>query len=85
MYYLYILRCADQTFYTGITVELLRRVNEHNDSALGARYTRGRRPVELVFSKKFPNRSSALKEEFRIKRLSREQKLKIISEANPDF
>lgn len=81
MYYLYILRCADETLYTGITTTLQRRVKEHNSSHLGARYTRSRRPVELVFSKKFANRAAASKEEFRIKRLSKEQKLKIISEA----
>lgn len=84
MYYLYILRCADETLYVGITIELERRVKEHNNSELGARYTRGRRPVELVFSKKFPNRTDATKEEFRIKRLSREQKIKIINEAGQD-
>lgn len=78
MYYLYILKCADKTLYTGITIELKRRVKEHNSAELGARYTRGRRPVELIFSKKFKNRAAASKEEFRIKRLSKEQKLKMI-------
>ncbi len=78
MYYLYILRCADETLYTGITTELKRRVDEHNSSELGAKYTHGRRPVELVFSKAFKNRAEASKQEFRIKRLSREQKLDLI-------
>jgi putative endonuclease len=78
MYYLYILECADETLYTGITVDLLRRVEEHNSSDLGARYTRGRRPVKLVFSKKFNSRSEATKEEHWIKRLPRKQKLEII-------
>ena len=78
MYYLYILRCADDTLYTGITVDLARRVGEHNSSKLGAKYTKYRRPVELVFSKRFRTRSSASKEECRIKSLTREEKLEII-------
>ena len=78
MYHLYILKCTDKTLYTGITVDLNRRVKEHNDSKLGAKYTRARRPVKLVYSKKFRNRSSASKEESRIKNLSREEKLELI-------
>jgi len=78
MYYLYILRCADDTLYTGITVDLKRRVEEHNGSKLGAKYTKARRPVELIYSRKFRTRSSASKEEFRIKTLNREEKLEII-------
>ncbi len=78
MYYLYILKCSDKTLYTGITVDLERRIKEHNDSKLGAKYTRARRPVKLVYSKKFRNRSSASKEESRIKNLSREEKLGLI-------
>ncbi len=78
MYHLYILKCADKTLYTGITVDLDRRIEEHNDSKLGAKYTRARRPVKLAYSKKFRNRSSASKEESRIKNLSREEKLELI-------
>jgi putative endonuclease len=78
MYYLYILKCSDGALYTGITVDLRRRVKEHNFSERGAKYTRARRPVKLVYSKKFRNRSTASKEEFRIKTLSREEKLKIV-------
>ena len=78
MYYLYILKCADKTLYTGITVDLKRRIEEHNNSKLGAKYTRARRPVKLVYSKKFRNRSSASKEENRIKSLSRKEKLELI-------
>lgn len=79
MYYLYILKCADKSFYTGITVDLPRRVREHNDSRLGARYTRARRPVKLVYSKKFKNRSNALKAEYKIKQLPRSEKSKLIN------
>lgn len=75
MYYLYILKCADGTLYTGITVDLERRLAEHNSSRLGAKYTRSRRPVKLVYSKKFRNRATASRAEFRIKHLSRAEKL----------
>lgn len=75
MYYLYILKCADKTLYTGITTDLERRILEHNESKLGAKYTASRRPVELVYSKKFKNRSMASKEEARIKKLKRVQKI----------
>jgi len=78
MYYLYILKCADKTLYTGITVDLKRRVKEHNTSKLGAKYTSARRPVKLVYSKKFRNRSLASKEENRIKHLSRKEKFQLI-------
>jgi putative endonuclease len=79
MYYVYILECADKTLYTGITVNLERRLREHNESPLGAKYTRARRPVQLVYSKKFRNRSTASKAESKIKKLSREEKLRLIS------
>ena len=78
MYHLYILKCSDKTLYTGITVDLERRIVEHNTSKLGARYTSARRPVKLVYSKKFRNRSLASKEENRIKHLSRKEKLHLI-------
>ncbi|MDP2676644.1 MAG: GIY-YIG nuclease family protein [bacterium] len=78
MYHLYILKCVDKTLYTGITTQLARRIKEHNSSTLGAKYTRGRRPVKLVYSKKFRTRSTASKAEVRIKSLSRAEKLKLI-------
>lgn len=78
MYHLYILECTDGTLYTGITVDLERRVNEHNFSKLGAKYTRARRPVKLVYSKKFRDRSLASKAENKIKKLSREEKTELI-------
>ncbi|MDP3057682.1 MAG: GIY-YIG nuclease family protein [bacterium] len=78
MYYLYILKCADGSLYTGITIDLKRRVQEHNSSGLGAKYTRSRQPVKIVYSKKFRNRSSASQEEARIKLLSRVKKLEMI-------
>jgi len=78
MYHLYILQCADGTLYTGITTDLKRRVVEHNESKLGARYTVARRPVKLIFSQKFKSRSEASKEENRIKRLKRSEKWELI-------
>jgi len=78
MYYLYILKCADKTLYTGITRDLARRLKEHNFSKLGAKYTRARRPVKLVYSKKFRTRSTASKAEAKLKKMMRAEKLKII-------
>ena len=79
MYYLYILKCADNTLYTGITTNIERRLKEHNSSKLGAKYTAARRPVKLVYQAEFINRSEASKQESMIKGLSREQKLKLIT------
>ena len=78
MYFVYILKCNDKTLYTGISTDLKRRVEEHNSSKLGAKYTKARRPVELIYAKEFADRSAALVEEARIKKLSRAEKLKII-------
>ena len=79
MYFVYILQCSDQTFYTGITTDLDRRIKEHNDSKLGAKYTKVRRPVKLVYSQNFIDRSLASKEEAKIKKLSRLQKIELLT------
>ncbi len=79
MYTVYILRCADETLYTGITTDVTRRLGEHNTSALGAKYTRGRRPVTLAYVKRYRTRSTASREEARIKRLTRPEKLALIN------
>lgn len=78
MYFVYILQCNDGTLYTGITSDLIRRVKEHNSSKLGAKYTKVRRPVRLVYSKEFNDRSAAMIEEARIKKLSRNKKLNFL-------
>ena len=78
MYYTYILKCRDKTLYTGITIDLKRRLAEHNTSKIGAKYTSSRRPVKLVYSKKFKNRSSASREEARIKKLTKAEKMELI-------
>ena len=78
MWYVYILKCADGTFYTGITTDITRRVKEHNSSVLGAKYTRGRRPVRLVYSRRMKNKSLAAKAECRIKKMSKGKKKNLI-------
>jgi putative endonuclease len=78
MYYVYILHCADDTLYTGITTDLARRIVEHNSTTLGAKYTASRRPVICVYAVNFNDRSVATKEEMRIKKLTRVQKLELI-------
>lgn len=78
-YYVYIVECSDETFYTGIARDVKRRVEEHNSSdVLGAKYTRNRRPVKLKYKKEYPSRSLACKEESRIKRMQRNQKINLI-------
>lgn len=79
-YFVYIVRCSDDTLYTGITTDLARRIDEHNTSAKGARYTRARRPVELVYSEPCSDKSAALKREHALKRLERAAKLLLITE-----
>ncbi|UCN01081.1 GIY-YIG nuclease family protein [Sulfurimonas sp. SWIR-19] len=78
VYYVYILQCSDNSLYTGITTDLKRRISEHNHSEKGAKYTKIRRPVRLVYNEEHTNRSSASKREYEIKKLSRSEKLKII-------
>ena len=78
-YFVYILECSDKTLYTGIATDLERRLDEHNNSDKGAKYTKIRRPLKLVYSEESENRSSASKREYEIKKLSREKKLELIS------
>ncbi len=74
MNYVYILRCADGTLYCGWTTDLEARLATHN-SGKGAKYTRSRRPVELVYSEAYEDRHDALSREWHIKRMTREEKL----------
>jgi putative endonuclease len=75
MWFVYILRCADKTLYTGISKDVPRRVLEHNSNdRLAARYTRGRRPVVLVYSEKAKTRSAAAQREYEIKQMTRDEK-----------
>ncbi len=75
--YVYILRCGDGSLYTGWTDDLERRLKAHQ-SGQGARYTRSHLPVDLVYREEVADRSAALKREWEIKQLSREEKLKLI-------
>jgi putative endonuclease len=78
MPFCYILECADGTFYTGWTTDLERRVKTHN-AGRGAKYTKLRRPVRLVYSEKLRSRSAAQKRELAIKRLRRSKKLELVN------
>lgn len=77
-WFVYILKCSDDTLYTGITIDLNRRLDEHNNSPKGAKYTRIRRPLELLYFEEHKDKSSASKREFEIKKLSRVKKLELI-------
>ena len=78
-YFVYILKCADGTLYTGITNDLANRVSVHN-TGKGAKYTRSRIPVVLVHAEACDDKPSALKRELEIKKMAREEKLKLIKE-----
>lgn len=76
-YWLYILRCGDGSLYTGTTDDVERRLKAHREGK-GAKYTRGRGPLEVVYREALSDKSAALKREWAVKRLSREEKLKLI-------
>ena len=77
IWYLYILRCRDGSLYTGITTDVDKRFEAHA-SGKGAKYTRGRGPLELVYQEELPDKSDALKREYAIKRLRREEKEQLL-------
>ena len=81
MNYTYILRCQDDTLYTGWTTDLEKRVETHN-LGKGAKYTRTRLPVELVYYEAFSSKEEAMSREWHIKQLSRKDKLRLIQEHN---
>ncbi|MDH3687983.1 MAG: GIY-YIG nuclease family protein [Gammaproteobacteria bacterium] len=82
-WYVYIVRCGDGSLYTGIAKDVERRVAEHNGSnLLSARYTRTRRPVELVYQEGLETRSDASRREHQIKQLTKEEKEVLINQAN---
>ena len=78
-HYVYVLRCADDTLYTGYTTDVDRRVAEH-DAGAGAKYTRGRTPVDLVHVESFDSKSAAMSREYDIKQYSRAEKERLIEE-----
>lgn len=79
-YVVYLLRCADGTFYTGVTTDLERRLEEHNHGDRGARYTKARRPVALVYQEAAKNRSQAQQREYFLRTLPRTEKLKLANQ-----
>ena len=79
--YTYMVKCSDGTLYTGWTTDLEHRVKAHNDGE-GAKYTRSRRPVELVYYEEYAAKAEAMKREYSIKQLTRKQKEKLIENKN---
>ncbi|MBU9721978.1 MULTISPECIES: GIY-YIG nuclease family protein [Bacillaceae] len=78
-HFVYIIRCNDETYYTGYTTDIEKRINQH-EAGKGAKYTRGRSPLSLVYEESFQTKGEALKREYEIKQLSRQEKEAIISE-----
>lgn len=76
---IYFLRCNDNSLYTGITTDINRRLHQHNNTKLGAKYTRARRPVVLVYSETAVDKSTASKREYQLRTLTKKQKEKIVS------
>lgn len=74
MYYLYILRCSDNSLYCGQTKDLQRRIEEHNSNDSKSKYTRSRRPVKLVYFEKYKTINEVLKREFEIKKMTKTKK-----------
>lgn len=79
MNYVYIVKCADGTYYTGRTNNLEKRLNNHNHSKNGAHYTKIRRPIELIYKEECLSLGDSLKREFAIKKLSRKQKEALVA------
>ena len=80
VWYVYMLRCSDNTLYTGITTDVERRVGEHNtDNKKGAKYTKARRPVTLIYKKRCKDRSTASQTECQLKQLTRKEKEKLLT------
>ena len=77
-FYCYIVKCSDGTFYTGWTTDPVRREKQHN-AGTGARYTRMRRPVKMVYIEEQPDRTTAMKRELAIKRLAHSAKSKLVN------
>jgi len=82
-WFVYIVRCSDNTLYTGIAKDVEKRLQQHNAGKEGAKYTRARRPVELVYRESAPSRSQAQQREYRIKQLSAAQKRQLIAQSVP--
>ena len=82
MNYTYILKCSDETLYTGWTNDLEKRINAHN-AGKGAKYTKNRRPVELAYYEEFATKEEAMSREYAIKQLTRRKKEELIKKGHP--
>ena len=83
MNYIYIVKCKDKTLYTGWTNDLDKRIKAHNDG-LGAKYTKSRRPVKLVYHEEYNTKQEAMSREYAIKQMTRQEKLKLIKTSKKD-
>lgn len=83
MNYTYVLKCDDGSLYTGWTNNLEKRIRDHNDGR-GAKYTRARRPVELIYFETFETKQEAMRREYEIKHMNRKDKLRLIMESRKD-
>ena len=79
-WFLYVVHCSDGTLYTGVTTDIGRRIHEHKTGSRGAKYTKTRRPVRLIYRVGFENRSTAQRAEHKFKKLTRKQKNEVINE-----
>lgn len=77
-FYVYIVECSDGSFYCGYTNNLEKRIHDHNNEKIGAKYTKTRRPVYLKYYEEFLDKKTALKREFEIKKMKRSQKINLI-------
>ncbi|MGL4736637.1 MAG: GIY-YIG nuclease family protein [Cellulosilyticaceae bacterium] len=84
MHYVYIVKCKDETLYTGYTSNIEKRIKAHNDGK-GAKYTRARRPVELVYMETYETKVEAMKREYAIKQLKRTHKMQLIEEGDDPY
>ena len=78
IHYVYIVKCSDNTLYTGYSIDIDKRVEDHNKNKCGSKYCKSRRPVNLIYFEEYTCKSDALKREYEIKQLSRQQKNKLI-------
>jgi len=83
--YAYIVQCIDGSFYAGWTLDLNRRLQEHNDGTSKTKYTRTRRPVKLIYFEEYDTRAKAAQREWQIKELTRKDKIKLIQTKHPEF
>ena len=81
IWYVYLLRCSDNSLYAGITTDINRRLNEHNNSnKLGSKFTRVRRPVKLAYAEKAADRKTASRQEYQLKKLNKQKKEMLVSQ-----